>query len=294
MLESLKPLKPMEPLEPLEVQIISLKEAEKMLTTTFSLDEIPSIGDTILGDPQSLVGIILQHGFAGSNLEMLYLGNAIAKQGFRVLIPLLQGHGTNAVDLAIYSADTWLAKYEQAYQFLVGEKEKRKIIAIGHSMGGAMSLYFASRLAFTGVVSIAGPVRYSLFQRVAVRIARYLPVKLFYETFHFHDKRLLKHPGITYFIEHYGRIRFKSIHDVFRLLEHTYNALPNITAPTCLIHAKEDHTVPSSHVETIRNKIGTLDLEIHWLRQSDHMLVIDTDRNLVIEKIIGFIRRILD
>lgn len=290
MLESLKPLKPM---EPMEIQMISLKEAENLLTTSSSLDEIPGLGDTIIGDPQSLVGILLQHGFAGSNLEMLYLGNAMAHQGFRVLIPLLQGHGTNAEDLAHYSADSWLAKYEQAYHYLVGEKEGRKIIAIGHSMGGALSLYFASRLSFIGVVSIAGPIRYSRFQRVAVRFVRFLPLTLFYETFYFHDKRLLKHPGITYFIEQYGRIKLKSIHEVFELLEHTYKALPNITVPTCLIHAKKDHTVPSSHVTIIRKQIGTLNLEVHWLTRSDHVAVIDTDRNIVIEKILGFINRIL-
>ncbi|MHA2502890.1 MAG: hypothetical protein ACXAE3_08475, partial [Candidatus Kariarchaeaceae archaeon] len=86
-------------MEPVEFELVPVEEAEQQILDIQSAEEIPEASDTIMGPQDADMGIIFHHGFAGSNVELLYIGNSLAQHGYRVLIPLLPGHGTHSDDM---------------------------------------------------------------------------------------------------------------------------------------------------------------------------------------------------
>jgi len=111
---------------------------------------------------QAQGSVVLLHGLSANKKIMSYLAQGFAAQGLRVIVPDLPGHGHTQ---APFSA----ARADQCSESLVRELIARGIIApertilAGHSMGGAIALRVASRMAanaaasvpFAGVIAIS-------------------------------------------------------------------------------------------------------------------------------------------
>ena len=112
------------------------------------------------GEPQGAV--VLLHGLSANKKIMSYLAQGFADQGLKVIVPDLPGHGHTE---APFSA----ARADQCSESLLRELIVRGIIVpertilAGHSMGGAIAIRVASRMAanaaasvpFAGVVAIS-------------------------------------------------------------------------------------------------------------------------------------------
>lgn len=85
-------------------------------------------------EPQKPVGsVVLVHGYGGCKEEMLGMGWRIAEQGHRVITIDLEGHGENLqpFDEGICDDIEAAISYCRPYG---------KVVAIGHSLGGRLSL----------------------------------------------------------------------------------------------------------------------------------------------------------
>ena len=280
-------------MEPNQRETVEIEEARIFLFDNEASTNLPRVEDTILGSKDAPIGILLQHGFAGSNLEMLYLGNQLALQGYRVLIPVLPGHGTNSGDLIGVTYHDWIKKHREGYNYLRNELQERKIIAIGHSLGGTLSLNLAADIPdLNAVISIAGPIEFTRFERLLVKIGGRLPIKYPYEDFLFFDERLYHHPSVEMFNKNYGKMPMEAIRQVFELLAYTKKKLKKIHIPVYLINSKHDPTVPPYHLYRVLKGIASNRIEITWLEESYHIIVVDNDRDRLAENIIRFINQV--
>lgn len=152
----------------------------------------------------------------------------------------------------------------------------------------------ASKLDFIGLICLASPVRYPFFIRLGASLVQNIPLRVPYEEFEFYNEDLYDHPGVKNFVDTYGKVPLRSLGVLFSALSDAYEILSEISIPTCLIYSTLDTTVPPYHVELIRDKIGTEDLEVHWLFKSYHIMVIDEDRQLIVRKLDSFINRIVN
>lgn len=101
----------------------------------------------------SNVGALVVHGFTGNPSSMRELAQAFADAGFNVEMPRLAGHGTEVSDLLDKRWSHWSADAEAAYQKL--SKRCIKVVVAGLSMGGALTLWLASKHAdLAGIVCI--------------------------------------------------------------------------------------------------------------------------------------------
>jgi len=101
----------------------------------------------------SNVGALVVHGFTGNPSSMRELAQAFADAGFNVEMPRLAGHGTEVSDLLDKRWSHWSADAEAAYQKL--SKRCTKVVVAGLSMGGALTLWLASKHAdLAGIVCI--------------------------------------------------------------------------------------------------------------------------------------------
>lgn len=89
------------------------------------------------------VGVLVLHGFTGNPGSMRALAEACATAGFHVELPQLAGHGTAMDDMIPTRWADWSADAEKAYQVL--SKRAKKIVVMGLSMGGALTLWMAAQ-----------------------------------------------------------------------------------------------------------------------------------------------------
>lgn len=103
---------------------------------------------TLLGaEPWSHIGagtsgVLVVHGFTGSPSSMRGVAEACAAAGFHVELPQLKGHGTAVADMLPTRWSDWSADVEAAYQTL--RQRCDKVVVIGLSMGGALTLWLAA------------------------------------------------------------------------------------------------------------------------------------------------------
>lgn len=99
------------------------------------------------------VGVLVVHGFTGNPSSMRELAQAFADAGFNVELPRLAGHGTEVADLIGARWADWSSDAEAAYQRLAARCSK--VVVAGLSMGGALTLWLASKHAnLAGIVCI--------------------------------------------------------------------------------------------------------------------------------------------
>ena len=101
------------------------------------------------------VGILLVHGFTGAPKEMRWMGEYVAQHGYTSLGVRLAGHATHPADMIRSRYTDWLASIEDAYAMLRGWVDR--VVMIGLSMGGVLSLTAASMFPVSGVVAMSTP-----------------------------------------------------------------------------------------------------------------------------------------
>lgn len=262
-----------------------------------SMNDIPSLGNTIMGDPNSEVGVLLQHGFVGSNLEFMYLGNYLSSFGYRVLIPVLPGHGINSQILYNFNSDDWINSHNQSIDFLKNEKKNRKIILVGHSLGGTLGLINSSiRNDITGLVTIAAPVNLGLFTHLGIKFMNKVRGTKYhdYRRFEFEDERLYQHPYVQFLVDHYGFVTYKSFNDLIKCVELAKKSLNKINIPILIIQSSKDPSVPYTNSHTIFNNVQSKTKSLETLINSYHSCLVDKDKDLINKYIAEFIKNIIN
>jgi carboxylesterase len=233
-------------------------------------------------------GCLLIHGTTGTPKEMRWLGEYLASRGISVLGCRLFGHATDQSDLLRARWYDWLASVEDAYHILSGMCDQ--IFISGVSLGGLLSLYFASQFPVAGLITCSTP--HSMPEKLAVVLRPVLPLlSNFWRYFpkgepDWHDIELHK--------DHleYPSYPIRVATELHRLIDAVQKALPNITAPAFIIHSLKDATVPYQHAEKIYNSLGSKDKELFWLEKSGHNVTRDSERDKVFIATSNFIQRV--
>lgn len=106
-----------------------------LLVRTFEVDGVP-LRYMVAQDATAVPGILVAHGFAGSQQLMLGYGTVLAQAGYGVILWDFEGHGANPRPLD-RQGDALQQNIAIAYDLLIAQPEidSERIALLGHSMG---------------------------------------------------------------------------------------------------------------------------------------------------------------
>jgi carboxylesterase len=235
--------------------------------------------------PGNRIGCLLIHGFSGAPKEMRWMGEYLGNQGYTVLGVRLAGHATSPDDMARMSWRDWLASVEDGYHLLKGCVDQ--VFVMGLSMGGILSLLFASQRLVSGVVAISTPYALPDDPRLAfIRLISTFIPKIDKGPSDWHNPEAAKdHVDYPYYPT-------RAIIQLRDLLTGMRSALPEVHAPVLLIHSKQDEGVVPHNAEQILAALGSQDKQILWLENSGHVIPREPERHLAFTAADEFIHRI--
>ncbi|MFC7061419.1 alpha/beta hydrolase [Halobacillus seohaensis] len=223
------------------------------------------------------VGILVSHGFTGTNQSMKPIVEAYAKEGYTVVSPRLKGHGVTPEEMEKSTYKDWIDSVEEAYKWL--EERCTKIFVVGLSMGGTLALHLAAKYEdISGVMVVNPAINIPAMDNILDNT----------------DDRFIaaigsdiKKDGVEELA--YDRTPVKSIRNLISLMSETHDQLSRIHCPILIFASEEDHIVPPENSEMIFETVLSEHKELIHLENSYHVATLDNDRDSIIERSLEFV-----
>lgn len=253
-------------------------------------------------------GVLLVHGLGRTPDEMRLLGKGLNRAGFTVVGVQLAGHGGDEDDLLASGWEDWYASVEAAADELRGQVDR--VFVAGSSMGSLLALRLAAmRPDWVAGVGVYGATfRYDGWSAGwATRIAFLLP--LFKRLGIGRHRRFLQWPPQGFreerLREQFGRGMptgpvesvdragnpWHALAETVELARDVRRRLPAVLAPCFIAHALDDEVASAGNADLVARHVRG-PVEMLLLADSYHMITIDRERRMLIERSADFFDRI--
>nr|7E0N_A Chain A, Thermostable monoacylglycerol lipase,Lipase [synthetic construct]7E0N_B Chain B, Thermostable monoacylglycerol lipase,Lipase [synthetic construct]7E0N_C Chain C, Thermostable monoacylglycerol lipase,Lipase [synthetic construct]7E0N_D Chain D, Thermostable monoacylglycerol lipase,Lipase [synthetic construct] len=230
------------------------------------------------------IGILVLHGFTGSPQSMRPLGEAYHEAGYTVCGPRLKGHGTHYEDMEKTTCQDWIDSVEAGYEWL--KNRCGTIFVTGLSMGGTLTLYMAEHHPeICGIAPINAAIN---MPALAGALAGVGDLPRFLDAI----GSDIKKPGVKELA--YEKTPVKSIGEITELMKKVKGDLEKVNCPALIFVSKEDHVVPPSNSQEIYSSIKSAAKELVTLDNSYHVATLDNDQDIIIERTLHFLQRVLE
>lgn len=256
--------------------------------------------------PGGNVGVLLMHGLCGTPAEMRFVANSLARQGYTVHCPQLAGHGGTIDDVKATTWQDWYASAEAA--LIEMRKTCQTVIVGGLSTGAILSLMLAARRPndVQGLALLAPtmwlngwliPWRARLFNLVH---SKWLANFIQFPDIEPHG---IKEDRIRQFIRDAlfsgdSTVAGTPVTPGGAVLEHRrlVNAvkkhLNSIVQPTLIIHPRDDDYADLDNAWYLQRHLrGMVDMCV--LDDSYHIVTIDRQRHVVVERTAAFVGQVV-
>lgn len=232
---------------------------------------------------------LLIHGFTSSLSEVRDLGARLAEEGLTVSGPLLPGHGTRPQDLETVTWRDWCGVVEKEYLRL---KEKHeRVSVVGISMGAALALQLARTHHPYKIVLLAP------YYRVSYKWYYILPPEAYVDA-GASLLRYVKKPGRLMLNDrsawarhvNYWHVPTKAIQNLMALGRAVADAPPEITCPALIVHSRYDEAASPDGAQEIYDRLGSKDKALLWIENSNHIITLDFDKEIVNQSIVDFLK----
>ncbi len=230
------------------------------------------------------LAVLVVHGFTGSPGTMAHLAGGIAAAGYDTVVPTLPGHDTTVEDMATTDWADWTGAVEAAYRELAARSTR--VAVVGLSMGGTITCWLAARHP-----EIAGIVCINPFvlPRDPDEIA-------------FIDALIEAGETITDGVGHdiadpdvvepaYDRTPLVPLRSLVGAVTDLQPDLERIACPLLLLTSAVDHTVDPLNSDHLANQVVG-PVERVRLERSYHVAVLDYDKDVVVERTLGFLAKL--
>ena len=218
---------------------------------------------------------LIIHGFGGGPEETAFLETYLKTKELDTYSVLIYGHGGSKKDLKSSNCADWIASVES---FISSLRQKyARIVLLGFSMGGLLSIYVANTPQIDKIVLVNTPIFFWNMKIILKDIA--ITIK---------NPRSEK---LNYYMESITKTSLKSGIDFLHLLHKTKKKIEKVKKPTLIIQCKGDESVHYKSGRYIKNKMGD-DATLRYYDGGCHQVFIKSPevRETVCDCIYDFIR----
>ncbi len=232
--------------------------------------------------PGGSLGALLIHGFTATTAEVRPLGEILNRSGYTIHAPLLPGHNTHPADLNKVAWQDWVGAAEAGYQRL--RERCERVYLAGESTGGLLALYLAGQHPeAAGVLAYAPALklkRSPLVRAILPLAALFVP----------YAKKPGKDDNLPW--QGYRVNPLKGVMQLVKLQKVVYERLPSVRQPLLIVQGRLDASVHPSVPSTIAGRVSADVIEIHWMHNSSHVVVLDNEYEQVAQVTLEFLSRI--
>lgn len=235
--------------------------------------------------------VLALHGLGGGRFELEPLIEALERSGSKVLAPVLPGHEVLGPVMPASNWLDWAKAAESSFDELAALG--RPVVVVGFSTGGTLALYLASRRPVARLVLLAPflAIRYAslipMNPIVALRaIARFLPdLPRRFPPARDSEARQSLH-GLTRF----DTFSLHATVSALELIDHVKPLIPEIRTPALILQGRLDTVIDPAAVAWLAQHLGSTQKSMLWFERSDHLLLLDRERDRVIAASVAFTR----
>ncbi|MBN2421330.1 hypothetical protein JXB27_03570 [Candidatus Woesearchaeota archaeon] len=222
---------------------------------------------------------LLIHGYVGTPAEMKKLAERISFEfNDTIHAPRLSGNGEVPSALLNKTIDIWYGEVSEDFDEM--KKSCKHVNVLGSSFGGTLSLRLAEENDFD-----------NLYLLNTFLVSKYEPLFIFSEILGYGKNSLLQTindpEGRKNFITNKA-MPFVPVKKSLSFIKITRENLDKITESAAVFHSKRDITADYQSSEKIYSEISSKIKEINLYKKSSHILLLDYDKEDIINKIIEF------
>ena len=244
---------------------------------------IPPRGGVLPGNPSAL----LFHGMTGTPEELRTVGEMLAEEGYRVIIPCLPGHATSVEQLKVTPLSDFLSLCAGLAPYLA----QRGSIVVGSSFGALLALWTALQAAHKprAVVLISPPFRFRAWHReVVLPLLARLPEAAL-NNLGYSPKAVRTVPIAR---PAYAIHSVAAAARLMRLRGMVVPRLAEITAPVLLAQDPFDHHLHPSGTDRIVPAFGGEHVDTLWLPGGQHELSCGPEAAALLRGVREFLRQV--
>jgi carboxylesterase len=250
---------------------------------------------------------LLLHGLYGNPQEMSYVGRKLHKAGYSVHIPCIRGCST--ADSPWQSRrsrwEEWAAQVEAKFDELKREYEQVSVAGLCAGADLALTLAIKRSEDIHSLCLYATTLFFDGWNITRLRFARalayYTPLRYvmyFRETPPYGLKDARIRNWVAAQMAQSGqsavgadRLSLIGVYQTERMMRHVRTNLNRVTAPTLIIHAREDDTSSLRSANLVEAKISaSLKCKV-VLENSYHIITLDNEKDVVVKETLDFVAR---
>ena len=223
--------------------------------------------------------ILLIHGFAGGAYDYGDLPNDLELiNNYKVFTYTLPGHNKSIINNV--TKEDWIKKSEYQIEKIINHGYK-DIYVIGHSMGGVIASYLASRYKEVKKLVLAAPAfQYFKFENNKIDILE--SIKVVPNLFKDYDKAEV--------ISRIFKVPISTIREFTSLVKEHHDDIKNIKCPTLIIHGTKDEIVPNSSTLYVYDNIKSSSVMLVEFENLTHNLFINDRYNEIKNLIMNYFK----
>ena len=201
--------------------------------------------------------ILIIHGFTGGTYDQEELAFHLElNKNFDVYQFTLPGHN---VSLSKVKYGEWIKSSEEKIEYLINNGYK-SIYLIGHSMGGVISTYLATK--------------YKEVKKIVLLAPAFHYLNVVNEDLHVKESiKQIPKIIVSYKKEIIGRalkLDVSATKELMELVKKYYDVPKQVKCPVLILQGKEDHVVPVSSSEYVYNELNNNVKKLIYVNDVDH------------------------
>lgn len=232
--------------------------------------------------------VLILHGFGDTPQSVRSLADHLNRQGWKVQVPLLPGHGRTLREFAQSRAEEWrecaLAEYDAL------KRRSGAVAVVGQSMGGALAVLIAAERQDVDALVLLAP--YLTMLPKVTRLARtHRLLTLVTPYVRNRSERSIWDPAERSRSLGLGYVAPRSLAELLAITREAWRSAPDARAPTLVLQSTSDNRIPAADASRAFARLGSSSKELHWLTGCGHVIAVDYRRDEVFARTEDWLRR---